>query len=72
VDKRFLDLIETNHPVALVILAHYAVLMAQGHRAWWLKDWPERILNTSITLLDPIPDFRKWFDWPLEQIRGVA
>jgi hypothetical protein len=63
----FMHLLAVQNPVAIVILAYYAVLLNRAHSAWWLKDWPHRILNAAMRVLAPTPELTKWLDWPWEQ-----
>ncbi|KAF2259747.1 hypothetical protein CC78DRAFT_591472 [Lojkania enalia] len=71
-DDRFMELLEAHHPIALVVVAHYAVLLAQARYAWWLEGWPKRIIDASWQLLEPVPELQKWLDWPLEQIKALV
>lgn len=65
----YLALIEAHNPVAVIVVAHFAVLMSRSPSAWWMKGWPERIIDASLSLLDTRPELREWLDWPVHQIR---
>ncbi|KAF1993790.1 hypothetical protein P154DRAFT_57256 [Amniculicola lignicola CBS 123094] len=67
-DREFLVLLAAHNPVAIIIVAHYAILVSQARYAWWASGWPERILNTSKLLLDSRPEYRQWLEWPIQQI----
>ncbi|KAF2684555.1 hypothetical protein K458DRAFT_442885 [Lentithecium fluviatile CBS 122367] len=66
--ETYLDLIAAEHPVAVIILAHFAVLMVRSRHAWYLKGWPKRIVNAAVRILDSTPELQKWLDWPRQHV----
>ena len=52
VPDRFLGLLEEREPFALVIFAHYAVVMHSLRDEWWVNEWGSRILRTICEHLD--------------------
>lgn len=52
VPERFLGLLEEREPFALVIFAHYAVVMHSLRDQWWVNDWGSKILRTICHHLD--------------------
>lgn len=52
IPTRFLDLLRDRQPFALVILAHYAVIMHNLRRQWWMGQWGTRILREICIQLD--------------------
>lgn len=69
-DKVFLDMCETRHPVALVVLGHFAVLLNLRTNIWFFARWP-RILITAVSdaLLDT--PMQKYLEQPLSQLNIV-
>ncbi|KFA80597.1 hypothetical protein S40288_09290 [Stachybotrys chartarum IBT 40288] len=66
--QTFLDMCSARHPVALIVLAHFTVLMSfyKGH--WCLRDWPGGLLGYIIGVLGDA-----WEDalrWPTDLIFG--
>ena len=64
--KDFLDLLDARDPLALAILAHYAVLVHQGKNTWWLQTWPQALFSHVQDTLD-----ESWSDvleWPKTKI----
>lgn len=45
IDATFEGLLEQKKPVALIILAYYAVLLHYGHSCWWTCGWPAMLLR---------------------------
>ncbi|KAF9884632.1 hypothetical protein FE257_001385 [Aspergillus nanangensis] len=45
IPPRFIDLLRERHPFALVILAHYAVILHALRRHWWVGDWGDRLIR---------------------------
>lgn len=70
VDSVFLDMCSARHAVALVILAHYGVLMSLNAGLWHLRYWPAALLKHIESLLD-----EKWHEglsWPTQAISTPA
>ncbi|KAJ5440172.1 uncharacterized protein N7458_011170 [Penicillium daleae] len=61
---RFQDLIRERQPFALVVLAHYAVVLHHLHESWWMGSWGTRILNEIVDYLDP--EWRELISWPID------
>lgn len=53
----FLDLINTQHPFALVILAHWAVAVFQNTDHWLLFSWPRQMTRGVAGVLGPDGQF---------------
>jgi hypothetical protein len=66
VDTLFLDMLAERHPVSLVVLAHYAVLVRMRSNTWWLERWPLAIIQHVSALLDPALIVH--VDWPHRRI----
>ena len=52
VDQRFLDLTSQKDPMALVILAHYCMLLYHATTRWCLDGWAERVYDAVNASLD--------------------
>lgn len=68
VHKQFIKMLTARHPVALVILAHYAALMRLRSDTWWLCKWPRVILQEVAELLGP--DWDVHLQWPRQRVFG--
>jgi hypothetical protein len=62
VDDSFLDMCSARDPVALVIFAHFAVLMSLGRDTWYyFQSWPAVLLGQIRELLgDELKDTIRW------------
>ncbi|KAJ5754130.1 uncharacterized protein N7511_008283 [Penicillium nucicola] len=60
----FLDLMASHQPFALVVLAHYAVILHHLRDMWWMGDWGTRILKEIGDLLEP--EWRELISWPID------
>lgn len=69
VHEVYMEQLESRDPVALVILAHYAVLMKMRTRYWWLKGLPLMVLQDVERVIPQ--DFRYHLEWPSQMIRPV-
>jgi hypothetical protein len=68
----YLNLVETRNPVAVIIVAYFTVAMKKWKYAWWTRGWPERILDATAKLLEPVPELMGWLEWPAQRIRSLA
>ena len=59
--------LEKKEPMALVILAHYAVLLHTSNRQWWLEGRGARLVHVICQLLPP--EWLSAIDWPIEAVR---
>ncbi|KAJ0422027.1 hypothetical protein BJY00DRAFT_280790 [Aspergillus carlsbadensis] len=66
VDDEFLGLVTRRNPIALVILAHYAVVLDQSRALWWCGQWGARIIAAVASSL---PErFRPAMAYPLRTV----
>lgn len=70
VDSVLLDKCSARHPVALVILAHYGVLMSLNAGLWHLRNWPAALLKHIESLLDE--EWHEGLSWPAQVISAAA
>ena len=62
VDEELMRCLEQKEQIALIILAHYAVLMSLRPRLWWLADWPRLLLHQIASILSA--EYQQYLDWP--------
>ncbi|KAH7119326.1 hypothetical protein EDB81DRAFT_915134, partial [Dactylonectria macrodidyma] len=68
VPREFVALAEAGHPISLLILAHYCVLIRwAAERSWCFERWATSV---SDAISDQIRDspWAGWLDWPLSLI----
>lgn len=59
----FIEMLGNNHPVALIILAHFAALARPlEHRDWITRGWSASVLSLVESVL--VNPWRKWIRWP--------
>ncbi|KAI4181892.1 MAG: hypothetical protein L6R41_006344 [Letrouitia leprolyta] len=62
VPDKFVQLLQARRPEALVILAHYCVVLHHLDNYWWLTGWSAQLLeNIHHELTEP---WREWIQWP--------
>ncbi|KAJ5372996.1 Protein of unknown function DUF3468 [Penicillium concentricum] len=64
IPAEFLELLEARRPFALVVLAHYTVILHHLRGSWWMGDWGNMILQEIGDLLDP--EWRELIGWPID------
>jgi len=67
VSMEYITLVQAHNPLALIILAHYAVAMTTVHTAWYTQVWAERALRSINRVLDGT--MQRWMRWPVEQAK---
>ncbi|OJZ92892.1 hypothetical protein ASPFODRAFT_122356 [Aspergillus luchuensis CBS 106.47] len=55
INVKYLDLLQENHPTALVVLAHYGVALELMAENWWLDGWGAFLVNTALYRSGPHP-----------------
>ncbi|PSN74960.1 hypothetical protein BS50DRAFT_28237 [Corynespora cassiicola Philippines] len=68
VSDKFMELLVDRQPGALVIFAHYAVLLSKGQHYWFLEGVSEQMLDVIEALVPT--EWTTWLEWPKQQIRG--
>jgi hypothetical protein len=62
----YIELLMDGDPEALVIFAHYAVLLSKESSCWWLQGRAELIISSIYSHLTPL--HRTWMEWPMQRI----
>ncbi len=62
----FAQLVKQRLPQALVILAHYCVLVDILDNRWWIHGWSKRVLQDVLGSLDE--QWRHWIEWPVQAV----
>lgn len=70
VDAVFLDMCSARQPVALVIMAHYGVLMSLNTGLWHLRSWPATLLKHIETLVGE--EWHEGLSWAAQVISATA
>ncbi|TPX12716.1 uncharacterized protein E0L32_000893 [Thyridium curvatum] len=59
----FLDMIDSGHPIAIIILAHFAALSwPYEHKEWASHGWSKSIMGLAERTLDE--EWSEWIVWP--------
>lgn len=65
-EDEFVHCLLQNEPAALVLLAHFALLLQTLEYCWFMEGWATHISESIVQILDP--SYRQWLQWPREQI----
>jgi hypothetical protein len=66
VSQDYLDLLKDRDPAALILLAHYCILLEPLDSHWCMSGYSKRLLSRIYNQLDQ--EWRQWLHWPLEEI----
>ncbi|KAL4928783.1 Zn(II)2Cys6 transcription factor domain-containing protein [Aspergillus undulatus] len=64
-----IDKLEAKDPIALVILAHWAILLRFMQRVWFMRGWDRHIFRGIRACLSEA--FHAWIEWPEEVVGFV-
>lgn len=59
----YIQMISQRNPHALVLLAHYTVLLKRNEERWWIKNKAEELLQKIVLELQRLPDAQQWMEW---------
>lgn len=63
----FIEMLSGGHPMALVVLAHFAAMVRPyEHQEWVSRGWSKGILSMMDRDIDP--EWRAWLEWPRRSI----
>ena len=65
-DDAFIELLIKRDPLALVIFAHFCVLLKFLGSCWWMQGWSTHLMQEIWDLLDE--EHRLWICWPIEEL----
>lgn len=66
---RFMELLREREPMALVMLAHYGVLLQAMRHRWCFGEWCLRVAKAVWAILDE--EWRPLIDWAMRAILGA-
>lgn len=64
IPAQFIELVRARQPFALVLLAHFAVVLHSLRGHWWMGDWGMRVLESIGQSLDP--EWRPYLCWVVD------
>lgn len=65
IDDEFIDQIKRDHPAALVLLAHFTVILQTLECYWFMKGWAVHVMNGIVERLEST--YQGWIFWPRTQ-----
>lgn len=69
-DDDFVLCLKHKRPFALLVLAHFVVLLKSLEWMWYIKGWASHILHSIALILGP--QFRQHLRWPREEIERLG
>jgi hypothetical protein len=66
VSEDYIDLLRDRNPGALILLAHYCILLRRLDSQWYSFKYSQRLLLRIYSQLDL--EWRQWLDWPMEEV----
>lgn len=67
--ENFMDLVRQHNPVALVIVAHYSVILHDsGLDNWYLRGWGRSVIEDIAQIVGP--SWHKSLEWPLMMLEN--
>jgi hypothetical protein len=69
IPEEFVQLVEERVPEALLLVAHYCVLLKRLENMWWVKGKAENLLQTVRAALGD--GWERWLQWPICEVLGT-
>ncbi|KAF4432242.1 Sterol uptake control protein 2 [Colletotrichum fructicola] len=71
VAEDFLPLLKTpeTNQEAVVIYAHFCIVLGKLESQWWLQGWAKHLISQAWALLDE--SYKPWIQWPMEELGWV-
>lgn len=66
IGHEFDDALKRRRPMALIILAHYAVILHEFRQHWWSRSWGYRLVNEVCESLSI--EIHHAIQWPLQRV----
>lgn len=66
ISEEFFDLLEKRKPVALILLAHVAIVTKRTSDEWWNKAPAVKIVAAATSSLPP--EYHAWVEWPQREV----
>lgn len=63
----FVECLQEKHPPALILLAHYAVLLQTLQYCWFMEGWGTHLYHGVVGILGR--SYEEWLQWPRDQIQ---
>lgn len=67
-EEGYLATLQAKRPMALVILAHYLVLLSQLDGYWYIHGWAPHIMDAVKRQMHPA--YQQWLQWPQRYIKS--
>lgn len=70
ISDAYLNLLSQQHPAALILVAHYCILLQRLDSHWYFEGRAKRLLSTAMSCLDG-----RWhhiIQWPLAEIEDMT
>ena len=67
ISEKYLVLLEKQQPGALVLLAHYAILLDRVPNCWWIEGVAAYLVASAALVLGT--ERRSWIAWPIRAVR---
>jgi hypothetical protein len=68
IPERFLQLLKAQEQLALVVLAHYCVIVHHSQKWWCMKGWSEKVFDAVVRTLHE--DWQPNLDWAVQGMRS--
>jgi hypothetical protein len=70
ISVEYLDLLSQQHPGALILVAHYCILLRRLGSHWYFEGRAKRLLSTVLSCLDG--RWHQFIEWPLAEIENMS
>lgn len=65
----FVELLEQRRPAALIIFAHFSLLLHNAPKFWWNEPISAKIVKAVVAVLPR--EYHRWIEWPMCEVLGA-
>ncbi|CZR52466.1 uncharacterized protein PAC_02343 [Phialocephala subalpina] len=65
-NQEYIALLGSRQPLALVILAHYAVILHEMRDSWWVREWGSQLIHDVHQIVGDY--WQDLMDWPIHRV----
>lgn len=66
IERHYIDLLKAEEPMALVLLAHFGVVLHASRKDWWSGNWGCQLVKAVYEKLED--HWRPWIQWPIIRV----
>jgi hypothetical protein len=68
IPEAYIEMVQQRNPAALVLLAHFCILLKRCGARWWIEGKAEELLAKITRVLEGADGWLQWIEWPMREV----